>query len=302
MTTEPPVEALATTDGAALAGEIVDGLEAELVRFCHRVDHDHGIELDRARAALVLLGRLVSSGVRWQAMPDSDPAKIHQAFSSQLTVHPQLAPILKREIAAFFAATADVPVIEDTRGDPYAMMRRAGAELSTWWWAAQFDSAERCWVGCGDDCERLIQAALAFGVATDRTVQALAAALVLLVNRIKTRLSTARGQLAGALQQVASGPAALADSAVSGTITKLAFEMKAAQSLKDDKPDPLAEVAVVAFQLIEAAQTATKAGRPDLERFATVAGRVGQMFAARGLVAATVIRKELDPIVSAAIG
>src|SRR4051794_34107323 len=123
-----PVDALATSEGGALAGEIVDMLESELVRFCHRVDHDHGIELDRARAAMVLLGKLVGAGVAWTAQPDCAPTRIHEAFSSQLAKHKALAPILKRELAGFFVATASVQVVEVPVRTPADLLRRAGAD------------------------------------------------------------------------------------------------------------------------------------------------------------------------------
>src|SRR5688572_6467191 len=103
-------DALETEEGAALASEVVEMLEAELVRFRHRVTLDHGIELDRARAAMVLLGKLVAAGVAWTAKPDSDPTKIHEVFSSQVAKHPAIAATLKREIAGFFVATTDIQV------------------------------------------------------------------------------------------------------------------------------------------------------------------------------------------------
>src|SRR5689334_1988813 len=105
--------ALATVDGGAFAAEIVERLEAELVRFCHRVAHDHGIELDRARAALVLLGNLVSAGVPWTARPDSAPTRIHDAFTQIASRHPKASPlatVMRREIAAFFVATTNVTI------------------------------------------------------------------------------------------------------------------------------------------------------------------------------------------------
>src|SRR5215210_5937056 len=119
-------DALDTADGAALATEIVDMLESELVRFLHRVAFDHGIELDRARAAMVLLGKLVGGGVKWTAKPDSDPTRVYEVFTAMLPKHPAIAPVLKKELAAFFVATTDVKVVEDTSQTPAAILRRAG--------------------------------------------------------------------------------------------------------------------------------------------------------------------------------
>jgi hypothetical protein len=87
-------DVLETEDGAALATEILDMLESELVRFTHRLAHNHGVELDRARAAMVLLGKLVGSGVKWTAKPDSNPLLIYEAFRSLVPTHPDIKPEL----------------------------------------------------------------------------------------------------------------------------------------------------------------------------------------------------------------
>jgi hypothetical protein len=128
------VDALDTEEGGAFAREIIDALEHELVRFRHRVQHDHAIELDRARAAMVLLGKLVGAGIKWRPRPDADPARIHEAMSAMVGKDPKIATTLKREIAAFFAATADVEVLpEETSNAPAILLRRVGSDPSLWW-------------------------------------------------------------------------------------------------------------------------------------------------------------------------
>ena len=252
--------ALETPEGAALATEIVDMLESELVRFRHRLAHGHGIELDRARAAMVLLGKLVGSGVTWTARPDSDPLRLYEAFSSLIPEH----PALKKDVAAFFVATTDVKTVEDTATSPRAILRRAGAEPSIWWWAAEHDSPAGCWAACADSVDRSVQFALAFGVPVDAVARALARAFALLATRIKTRHTAARTTLAAALNNLPDNHTA---------ITKLAFEMRFKEP---QAKDPLAELSIHAFQLVEAVQ-ATKE-RPDVERFGVLARRVNQMF------------------------
>jgi len=299
-----PAEALETIEGVAFATEIVELLESELVRFCHRVTHDHGIELDRARAAMVLLTRLVSSGVVWTARPDSSPARIHETFSGLLPRHPALAKILRRELAEFFVATVEVKVVDDPARTPAALLRRAGAEPQLWWWAAAYERPERCWAECGSDVGKLVQVALAFGVTADRVARALAAALGVVATRSKTRRTAQRNDLAGVLNRLASaGAAVLADPALLGTITKLAFEMTAAQQAwwKDQRtaPDGLADVSIYSFQLVEIFQASARP--PDLERFAMLASRAERTVAGLGLQLAAMLRKELDAQVAEAI-
>ena len=299
-----PAEALETTQGVVVATEIVERLESELVRFCNRVMHDHGIELDRARAAMVLLGRLVSSGITWTARPDSSPARIHETVSGLLPRYPALGKILRRELAEFFVATVEVKVVDDTARTPAALLRRAGAEPQLWWWAAAHERPERCWADCGSDVSKLIQVALALGVTGDRVARALAAAFGLVATRSKTRRIAQRNDLVAVLNRLASvGAAALADPALVGTITKLAFEMTAAQQTwwKDQRatPDGLADVSIYSFQLVEIFQTLARP--PDLERFGALAARAERTFAALGLQLAALLRKELDAPVAKAI-
>ncbi len=282
-------DALETAEGAALATEIVDMLESELVRFRHRLAHDHGIELDRARAAMVLLGKLVSSGVPWTARPDSDPMRVYEAFTSLIPKHPQL----KKEVAAFFIATSEVKTVDDPATSPSAILRRAGAEPPLWWWAADHRTPEECWAACADGVDRAVQVALAFGVSAFAVARALAKALALLSTRLKTRSRT----LTAALTTF--------EPADHAAITKLAFEMR----FKDpqakgsgpgpEKLDPLAELSIHAFQLVEAVQ-ATKA-EPDVERFGVLARRINQMFESRGLNLTAMVRGELQPAFEAAI-
>ncbi len=296
-------EALDTVEGAALVKEIVDGLEAELVRFRHRVLHDHAIELDRARAAMVLLGTLVRGGVRWAARPDSDPARIHEAFSTLVPRDAKLAPILKREIADFFAATADVTVgPEDTAKTSAALLRRRGAEPSLWWWAVDHPEPARCWTACGSDVDKLVQVALAVGVTAEQVARALAFAFGTLMTRIKTKQTQQHADIIDTLGALAdTGVAALSDAQLVGSITKLAFEMTAVQQMRAEKrpPDPIVDAAIHTFQLVEALKTT--GATPDLERFAGIATRAERMFASRGMQLAGLLRQELDEAVTAAI-
>jgi hypothetical protein len=274
-------DALETQEGAAFATEIVEMLEAELVRFRHRVAHDHGIELDRARAAMVLLGKLVSGGVKWTAKPDSDPTKLYELFNSMLAKQ----PALKKELAAFFVATTDVKVVEDTSETPAAVLRRAGASPAVWRWATRYDDPERCWVACADDVDKSVQFALAFDIPVERVALALARAFGLLASRLRTRFAAQRTTLVAALAKIAEA-GKVEDAA---TITKLAFEMR----MKDQPAaDPLTELALHAFQLVGAVQAVKD--KPDVERFGTLASRAEQMFASRGIQFAAMVRKELD--------
>lgn len=299
-----PADALATTEGAALATEIVEMLESELVRFCHRVAHDHGIEVDRARAAMVLLGKLVASGIVWTARPDSAPTRINEAMTSLLPRHPAIARVLRRELAAFFVATLEVKVVDDHAHTPSALLRRAGAEPELWWWATSHPRPDRCWLECRSDVNKLTQVALAFGVSPDRVGRALAAAFGVIAARSKTRRTAQRTDLAALLIRLASsGHRALSDPAIAATITKLAFEMTAARQAwwKDQRaaPDGLADIAIYSFQLVELFQAA---GRPpDVERYADLASRADGQFHSLGLQLAAMLRKELDEAVAEAI-
>lgn len=293
------MDALETEEGGAFAREIIDALESELVRFRHRVLHDHGIELDRSRAAMVLLGKLVGAGVPWKARPDSDPARIHEAFSSLVGRDPAIATTLKREIAAFFAATADVEVSpeEPARTAP-ALLRRAGADPALWWWSAGCPEPAQCWAACGGDVERLIQVALAVGVSRDAVARALAAAFATLMTRVKTRPTPQRDEVVALIDRLAQGGArALDDPKLVGAVTKLAFEITAAQQMRQMKGDPIGEIAVHLFQLVDALKTKLT----DVERLGAVAGRMDRMFTARGIQLAGLLRKDLDTAVEEAI-
>jgi hypothetical protein len=267
------------------------------------VRHDHGVELDRARAALVLLGKLVAAGVPWTAHLDSDPARLHELFSGFVVRDTELAPILKREIAAFFVATTDVAVAADIDAASMpGLLRRAGADPALWLWAHDYPNPARCWLACEQDVERTVCVALACGVAFAEVARALAAALALLTPKVKTRHTTPRTQLATALTRLAGNAPLFDDTAATAPITKLAFELTAARSFGgSDKPDPLGELAVVAFQLVEAHAAARRVGCADVERFAELAARTASLYSARGLVAATLVRRELDPTVHDAI-
>lgn len=302
----PPAEALATAEGSALAKEIVDMLESELVRFRHRVKHDHGVELDRARAAMTMLAKLVAAGVPWTARPDSAPLRIHETFTSLVPRDSRLAPILKREVAAFFVATTETQVVDDDARTPTALLRRAGAEPSLWWWAAEYGKPASCWAACGSDLDRLVQVALAFGVRPELVARALASAIGSITARLKSRYPAHRTNLAAALLRLSEDPrAALLDTALVAGVTKLAFEMTAAQQswAREHKtaPDPLTDLAIHTFQLVEALVAAQRVGEPDLERFAGVASRAGRVFAARGLDLGAIVRKDLEEPVAQAI-
>lgn len=295
------VDALETEEGGAFGREILDALEHELVRFRHRVMHDHGIELDRARAAMVLLGKLVGAGVKWKARPDSDPARIHEAMSTMVprVKDPKIATTLKREIAAFFAATADVEVLPDDHGKtPAALLRRVGSDPSLWWWAAAYPEPSAAWTACAGDVDRLIQVALAVGVSRDAAARALASALAILMTRVKTRPSTQRDEIVAAIERLAEqGARALDDPPFSASITKLAFEMTAAVQMKQLRSDPILEIAVHLFQLVDA----LKAKQTDVERLGAVAGRMDKLFSSRGIQLAGLLRKDLDTAVEEAI-
>ena len=293
------MDALETEEGGAFAREILDALESELVRFRHRVAHDHGIELDRARAAMVLLGKLVGAGIAWKARPDSDPARIHEAFSTIVPRDPKIATTLKREIAAFFAATADVEVLpEDTSKSPAVLLRRVGSDPALWWWAAAFAEPRQCWAGCGDDVDRLIQVALAVGVNRDAVARALASALAALMTRVKTKPTPQRDEVVATIERLAKdGARALDDPTFVAAITKLAFEITAAQHMKHLRGDPISDIAVHLFQLVDALKTK----QTDVERLGAVSGRMDRMFATRGIQLAGMLRKDLDTAVEEAI-
>src|SRR4051812_8335347 len=77
--------ALETEQGRGVASDVIELLESELVRFRHRVMHDHGISVERARAALVMLTKLVEAGASWRAPHDAAPRKIFDSFIELMT-------------------------------------------------------------------------------------------------------------------------------------------------------------------------------------------------------------------------
>jgi hypothetical protein len=308
--------ALDTDDGRALAGEVTELLESELVRFAHRVDHDHGIELDRARGALVLLTALLRAGVTWTARSDCAPARLAAAFEAMARRDPSHAEVIRGEIAAFESWTANVAVIDPPAYTTAERLRAIGAAPETWWWAAGFERDHvRCWKSCAGSSERLVQVALAIGISADPIVRALAGALIVAATRAKTRRPGQRNDLVALLGRfVAAGPAVIAaDKALVAKATSLAFEMAAAQQpwwtgagasgggARRSSADGIAEVAVLSFQIVELF-TAIAAGRPaDPERFGAIAGRADRALAARGLRLAALLQRELDPAFSEAV-
>ena len=299
---------LATVDGRALATELVEMLESELVRFTHRVVHDHGVELDRARASMALLGTLVGSGVPWTAHHDSSPQTIHDAFAVLATRNPAtwpLAPVIRREVDRFLEVTAAVTIVDDDATTPAARLRRAGAHPDLWWWASPFDTFERCWNECGANVTRLVSVALAFDVPSDRVARALASAFTLVATRAKTRRTIQRNDLVALLTRLSSvGAAALADRELVAKNTKLAFEMAATQQRwPGDRtppmsiaPDGLLDIAVRAFQLVELFTAIDR--EPDIERYADLAAGVERTFTSLGLRLAAMLRKDLEAVLA----
>jgi hypothetical protein len=304
----PPPPALRgpldTDDGRALAGDLVEMLESELVRFRHRVTHDYKIEIDRARAALVLLTRLVEAGALWTACGDSAPRAIFDSFvelidRAESTWPVGLGEALHAELADFITATAKV-AIRDDAAEPSVSerMRRCGAAPEAWWWSSQFDDDHAaCWAAAAGSSERLVQVALAYGVPGDLLRRTFAAALAVAAGRAKTRRSTQRSDLVALLDKLAKGDAEAlrGDGTSNSKITALAFEMLAAQPA-----DGLAEVAVLAFQLIDLVRAgATRV--PDPERFSDLATRAQRTLAGAGVQLALFLKRDLDAAVQAAL-
>ena len=152
--------ALETAEGSALAAEVVEMLEAELVRFRHRVLHDYAIALDRARGAMTLLGKLVAAGVPWTARADSAPRKVFDAFielatRAEATWPRGLAEAIHADLAEFINLTSKVAIADEPAQPTIAdAMRSCGAAPEAWWWATQFAAdrpacwaaAVRCWL------------------------------------------------------------------------------------------------------------------------------------------------------------
>jgi hypothetical protein len=144
----------------------------------------------------------------------------------------------------------------------------------------------------------LIEIALAIGVNRDAVARTLASALETLMTRVKTRPTPQRDELVATIERLsAQGTRPLDDPKLAAAITKLAFEMTAAQQMKQLKSDPILEIAVHLFQLVDA----LKAKQTDVERLGAVAGRMDKLFVSRGIQLAGLLRKDLDTAVEEAI-
>jgi hypothetical protein len=309
---EPAKGALDTDDGRALAREVTELLEAELVRFTHRVDHDHGIELARARGALAVMTTLLRGGVAWTTRADCAPGRIADAFTVIATrdgADPALVERLRVEIDAFVAAAEDVVVVERPARTVADRLRAAGAAPETWWWAAEYGTdRDRCWKASAAASERLVQVAVALGIDGERVLCALAGAFTVAATRVKTSRTAQRNDLVALLGRLAStGAVAIGrDRELVAKATALAFEMAAAQQpwwtaaaapreRRRSAPDGIAEIAVLSFQLVELFSAAAAGRRPDPERYGELAYRADRTLAGRGLRLAALLHKELEP-------
>lgn len=289
--------------GREVAADVVELLESELVRFRHRVAHDFGISLDRARAALVLLAELVGAGVPWTAHPDSAPRKIFDAFieligRAEASWPHGLAESLHAELAEFVNATREVAIAEPPPRPTLSMLlRTAGAAPELWWWSAQFDSDPgACWRAAQASGERIVGLAVALGVPTEQVVRSLAGGLVVAVGRAKTPRVGQRNDLVALLGRVvASGRSVLAgDGDPVAKLTALAFQLTAAK-----ERDGLAELAVLTFQLVELLRGSERP--PDPERFCDIAQRAQRVLQPLGVQLAGVLKRDLEPALVAAL-
>ena len=287
--------------GREVAADVVEMLESELVRFRHRVAHDFEISLDRARAALVLLSRLVEDGVPWTARPDSAPRKIFDAFivllgRTEAAWPLGLAEAVHAELAEFVAATRAVEIAEPPpRPTLSDLLRDVGAAPELWWWSGQFDGdAGACWRAGASSSERLVAIAVALGLPTEQIVRSLAGGLVVAVGRVKTPRTGPRNELVALLNRVAtSGRSALAgDQDAVSKITALAFQLTAAK-----ERDGLTELAVLTFQLVELLRDSDRP--PDPERFCDLAMRAQRVLHPLGVQLAGVLKRDLEPPVVA---
>lgn len=312
MAADPQRGALDTADGRAMATEIVEMLESELVRFTHRVRHDHGVQLDRARASMSLLGSLVASGVPWTARSDSEPPRIHDAFAELAARQPAtwpLAAVIRSELGTFLDATRDVPVVDRDDDSPTATLRKVGAHPDLWFWASQYGSLPAVWQGAGADVTKLVSIALAFGVPADSVARAIAGAFTLVATRAKTRRTSQRNDLVALLTRLHTiGASALGDRELVAKVTKLAFELMAAQQQKwpGDRgpamavaPDGLGDIGIRAFQLLSLFEAEAKLSPPDVERYAELASGAERTFHALGLRLAAMLRKDLEVALAA---
>jgi hypothetical protein len=309
--------ALDTDAGSALAGEVTELLESELVRFVHRVHHDHGVALDRARAALALLTALIRGEVPWTARPDCAPARIAAAFTAfarRESIPAALATELLTEVDSFVTASVRVAVVDEPARTTAALLRRVGAAPELWWWATRFDADHgQCWQACVTASDRVVQVALAVGIEADLIGRALAGAFTVGATRAKTRRTAQRNDLVALLGRlVASGAAVLdQDRELVAKVTALAFEMTAAQAPwwtgagasagNRTRADGVADVAVLTFQLLELF-TAIAAGRePDPERYGELAARADETLSGKALRVGALLQRELDPAFAAAV-
>jgi hypothetical protein len=67
--------------------------------------------------------------------------------------------------------------------------------------------------------------------------------------------------------------------------------------MKQLRTDPILEIAVHLFQLVDA----LKVKQTDVERLGAVAGRMEKLFSSRGIQLAGLLRKDLDTAVEEAI-
>jgi hypothetical protein len=178
-----------------------------------------------------------------------------------------------------------------------------------WWWAAGYGAEhDKCWRAALAHGERMVQVALAVGVAPDVIGKAFAGAFTVAATRAKTRRIAQRNDLVALLGRLASAgfTAISRDKELIGKATALAFEMTAAQqtwwtggaqaAATKQKPgdDGIADIAVLTFQLVELFTAAAK-GRADPERFGALAARADKALANRGLRLAALLRRDLDP-------
>jgi len=308
--------ALVTDAGRALAAEITELLESELVRFAHRVYHDHGIELDRARSSLAVLTVLLRGGLPWTAQADCAPAKLAEAFTTAVArdrTAPALAAAVRAEVEAFTAAAGAVEVKDRPPRSLSDLLRKVGAPPESWWWAGEFGADRaRCWKAASASAGYQVQVALAVGIEADVVLRALAGAFTVAATRAKTSRTGPRNDLVALLGRfVATGTGAIEhDRELIAKATALAFEMAAVQQpwwtgADGAAPgrrtaDGITEVAVLSFQLVELFTAAATGRRPDAERYGDLAARADRSLSSRGVRLAALLQRELDPAFAAA--
>jgi hypothetical protein len=126
--------------------------------------------------------------------------------------------------------------------------------------------------------------------------RSLAGALAVGVGRAKTARLGPRIDLVGLLNRVASsGRSALAaDADAVSRLTALAFQLTAVK-----ERDGLAELAVLAYQLIELLRPSDRP--PDPERFCDIALRAQRALRPLGVQLAGVLKRDLEPALAAAL-